>query len=110
MAYDIKNAKETKLEPLLEPDTIVDGVIVEIKDGKVKDFVTEERLKKWDSDPESECIELSVEVKCERAENGFIKIHKLLTYKTVNNIQITATWLNTKISMVNFQKLEIKLK
>ena len=34
--YNPTNAKETAS---LEPDTVMDGEIVDIKDGKVKDFI-----------------------------------------------------------------------
>jgi len=56
MGYDPQNAKE---EPMLPADTIFDGVVLNIEDGKVKDFV--KNLEKW-SEPDGLAIELKIGV------------------------------------------------
>ena len=57
MAYNPKNAKE---QPTLPPDTIFTGVIIGIKDGKVKDFV--KNIDKWTGDIEQAAINMEIEV------------------------------------------------
>ncbi len=56
MGYDATKGKE---EPTIPADTIVDGVVKEVKDGKVKDFV--KNLAKWNN-PEQQVIQVCMNV------------------------------------------------
>lgn len=78
MGYNAKTAKESALLP---PDTILDGVIIAIKDGKVKDFVT--NTEKWQGDVEQTAINIVVEVK-----NGdeSVTIEQVFTYNVRNEV------------------------
>ncbi len=54
--YNPQNAKE---EPTIPADVIVEGVIKEIKDGKVKDFI--KNLAKWNS-PDQTVMQATINV------------------------------------------------
>jgi len=56
MSYDPGNSEERSVLP---EDTIFDGVIINIADGKIKDFVR--NLEKW-KEPESPAINCDIEV------------------------------------------------
>ena len=56
--YKSETAKE---EPSLPADTVFSGAIIDLKQGKIKDFVKEENLAKWD-DPEKTTIEIQMEI------------------------------------------------
>jgi hypothetical protein len=64
----------------LKPGLIADGVIVALRDGTVKDFVTE-GLDKWDN-PDQTVIEVTCECK---HQNDVFRDVRLFTYK--NNVQ-----------------------
>lgn len=57
MAYNSDNATEAKM---LEPDQVLDGEIVEIKDGTVKDFVL--NTEKWQGSTSQPAINVTVKV------------------------------------------------
>lgn len=57
MGYNPKNSEE---QPTLPPDKIFTGVIIGIKDGKVKDFV--KNTEKWTGNIEQAAINLEIEV------------------------------------------------
>ena len=85
--YDAKNAKEGEAKTQLPTDSIIDAIIVDIKDGIVKNFISEEVQKKWQGDIESRAIECNLEVK---SGEEMVKITQLFTYteedgKTVYN-------------------------
>ena len=74
MAYDPDNARERKSESNFPKDAILDGVITNINDGKVKDFV--QNTEKW-KDKNQPAIEVCVEVMV----NNKPKTHKqVFTY------------------------------
>jgi hypothetical protein len=75
MTYNAENAKET---PMLPKDSILDGIITEIQDGKVKDFV--KNTDKWEGSIEQPCINVVVEVK---NENKIICFEHVFTYNEV---------------------------
>lgn len=74
MTYNPEGAKEGATLPA---DILQDAVIVQLQDGKVKDFVTDpEALKKWKK-PE----QLAVQVTAETVYDGKpFQTHKLFTY------------------------------
>ena len=71
--YDAKNTKE--IEGKLKADTIYDGVIFNINDGKVKDFISNPT--KWDGDVEQQAINVEVEVP---VECDVVRFKQLFTY------------------------------
>ena len=73
MVYNPENAKQVEGIPA---GTSAEGTILEIRDGKTKDFV--KNLDKWKGDIESPAIELEIE-----ADYGgtTIKLSNLFTYK-----------------------------
>jgi hypothetical protein len=73
MVYDAKNAKELDGRSLPK-DTILDGVITHIQDGKIKDFVKD--AAKWEN-PESDAIDLEIEM---NTGDSMQKMHQLFTY------------------------------
>lgn len=75
MAYNPNNAKE---EPMLPADVIFDGVVINIADGKVKDFV--KNLAKW-SQPEQPAINVNIEVMHNEQKFNF---DQLFTFKEEN--------------------------
>lgn len=75
MAYNPENAKETATIPA---DTIFDGAITEVKDGQIRNFVDEQALTKWESDPSTPAIEVTAEVK---VGGEPYKFNTLFTYK-----------------------------
>ena len=77
MVYNPNNAKET---PMLPVDTILDGVIIDIRDGKVKNFVG--NLDKW-KNPEQAAIEITTEVK---NEDKTIQTRQVFTYVENNGV------------------------
>jgi hypothetical protein len=75
--YNPQNAKECVGLP---PDTIYTGVIVDIQDRKVKDFVKSEDIGKWKK-PEQNAINVCFEV----IHNGqSYKVFKIFTYAETN--------------------------
>ena len=84
MAYDAKNAKELDGRSLPK-DTILDGVITHIQDGKIKEFVKD--AAKWEN-PESDAIELEIEM---NTPNGLQKMHQLFTYVAAKDGQTAYT-------------------
>ena len=66
--YNPTNAKETAS---LEPDTVMDGEIVDIKDGKVKDFIL--NVDSWKGNLDQAAIDM--DVKC-----GDVTFTQLYTY------------------------------
>ena len=78
MTYNAEQAKETAMLP---KDLILEGVIVEIKDGRVSDFVT--NLEKWKGSHQQTAINVSVEVE---AEGKKTILEQVFTYNDVNGI------------------------
>lgn len=56
MSYNPDKSKE---QPSLPPDTVMDGAIIEVEDGKVRDFV--KNLSKW-KDPDQKAINVNMQV------------------------------------------------
>jgi hypothetical protein len=75
--YDPQNAKE---KPTLPADSVLDGVIYQIEDGLVRDFVA--KTEKWTGDINSPAINVIIEV---MVESVSIKIAQLFTYETDGN-------------------------
>jgi len=73
--YDAKNAKE--VTGGVPPDTILDGEITEIKDGKVTDFV--ENTEEWKGDKNGPAINVKVEYEFKNTKG---EILQLFTYKS----------------------------
>lgn len=80
MGYNAKEAEETKGMAELPKDTIFDGVIIDIKDGKVSDFIPEGTP--WKGDIENPAINLKVEVKVGDKQEQFTQ---LFTYINEDN-------------------------
>jgi len=78
MVYDPQNAEEIKNESELPKDTILDGVIIGIDNGKVSDFVSE--TVEWQGDKNSPAINTTIEV---LKENEKINLTQLFTYKVI---------------------------
>jgi len=76
--YNAKNAKELEGNGLPK-DSILDAIIINIQDGKVKDFVKD--TTKW-KNPESLAINVEMEIKI---EGGFVKLKEIITYISENN-------------------------
>jgi len=72
MGYDPHNAKE---QPRLPPDTILNGVIINITDGQVKDFIKSE---KWEGDLQNPAIDITTEV---LHQNNKYTFSQVMTYK-----------------------------
>lgn len=70
MAYDANNAKvlETNKFP---KDSVLDGIIINLEDGVVSQFISESAKQKWDGDLSSNAILVTVQVKLddEQSEN-----------------------------------------
>jgi len=73
MTYNPQNSKETAMLP---KDSILDGVITNIADGKVSDFVS--NLEKWKGDHLQPCINVSVEIEVDKNK---VMTEQLFTYK-----------------------------
>lgn len=73
MAYNAENAKETQGIPAA---TKAEGIVIDIQDGKTKDFV--QNLENWKGDPNRSAINLIVEVR--HGETSF-KVSKLFNYE-----------------------------
>jgi hypothetical protein len=71
--YNAKNAKELEGHGLPK-DSIIDGVIINIDDGTVKEFVKD--TTKWDN-PEGKAINLTIEVKVGESS---VKFNELIAY------------------------------
>lgn len=69
MGYNPQKAKEGGLPA----DLIIEGEIIDLRDGVVSDFVNEEHLKKWKS-PKQPAIEIDVAAKYNERVVGFRKI------------------------------------
>lgn len=77
MGYDANNAVEGQDKSQLPEDTILNGVIVEVNDGKVKDFIGE--TVNWKGDKENPAINVAIDVKVEGEEEP-VRIEQLFTY------------------------------
>ena len=77
--YEPKEAIEVPDKTQLPKDTILDGVIVDIKDGKVNEFVPQQV--EWKGDKASPCINLTIEVQQGEEIKEIVKIEQLFTYK-----------------------------
>jgi len=75
--YNAKNATEGKDKTQLTPDSILDGVIINITDGKVRDFINPKALNKWEGNKEGCAIALDIEVK---DNDHIVKIEQVFTY------------------------------
>ena len=72
------NAKEFVVKEGLPMDMTINATIIQIDDGKVRDFVAPSVLKKWD---DSEKIAIQVVIKGEyKGEEYFVQ--KIFTYST----------------------------
>jgi hypothetical protein len=74
MAY---NAKAGQEQAALKPDTIYDGVIINIEDKRVKDFLKPGT--EWKGSVDEPCIKITMEVK--EGEKA-LQCEKLFTYNT----------------------------
>lgn len=79
--YNPKNYKEIVMPP---PDTILEGVIINIHDGKVADFISADISWKGDRQ-KTGAIVLDIEVKY---NNNIIKLSKLFTYNEIHEGQL----------------------
>ena len=75
MGYNPENAEKKEVESKLPKDSIVDGVIIDIQDGKVKDFV--KNLDKW-KDENQPAIEVTVDIK---TADDSVKHAQVFTYE-----------------------------
>lgn len=66
------NANEATAAVSLPPDSMLDGRIVKIEDGKIKDFV--KNLAKWEGDVEQPAINATVSVTHDKKEIQFNQI------------------------------------
>lgn len=60
--YNANNAKEVENTTKLPKDTILNGVIISIDDGKVKDYLPDSAKEKWKGDLDSNAINCTIEV------------------------------------------------
>lgn len=70
------NAKNVEVQESLNPGLMAQGFVIDIKDGKVKDFVQDDALPKWKNKDQS-CILVTFE--CKHNEVSYTD-QKLLTY------------------------------
>ena len=82
MPYDSEKGKE--LVP--EAGITAEGIVINIDDRQVKDFVTlnEEQKRNWKGDLDSEAINLTLEI---FHDNKKLRIEQFFTYKTNNEGQ-----------------------
>ena len=80
MAYNSTNAVEGKFDAKLPPDQILDGAIIGINDGVVKDFI--QNTAKWQGSEDNPAIEVVVEVNIGTVEvKKFEQIKHVFTYE-----------------------------
>ncbi len=88
--YNPQNAKEIEGLP---KDSILDGAIIEIKDGKVSDFITKEETRnEWKGNINQPAINVTVEV---MHNNNSVKLGQIFTY--IDNDGITEYPMNSNI-------------
>jgi len=75
--YDAKNSKE---EPAIPPDTIMEGIVVNIEDGKVSDFVKSD---KWLGSLTDPAINIHIEVLHNTKSYGFSQV---FTYRQEDGV------------------------
>jgi hypothetical protein len=78
MGYNPQNAKE---QAMLPPDLVLEGAIINLKDGVVKEIVG--NVENWKGDINSPAIEVSIEVK---HNNNSFTFNRLFTYTDDNGI------------------------
>jgi len=75
--YNPDNAIETKGGGTLTPDSILDGIVTNIQDGKVKDFV--QNTEKWEGDVNGPAINAVIEVQL--PDNKLENTSQVFTYR-----------------------------
>lgn len=80
MVYNANKTKEQN-QPHLEIDEIYTGVITNISDGKVVDFIPESAKDKWEGDLNAAAINVDVSVKLNDI-NDIYKFSQMFTYQT----------------------------
>ena len=83
------NPDKSKEQPTIPADTIVDGTVVKIDDGMVKDFVSD--LTKWEGAGDSPAINVNIETK--HNDNEY-KVSKLFTYREENGATLYSSRSN----------------
>ena len=79
MAYNPKNAIEGEDKTQLPKDSIFNGVIVDIRDGKVSDFVPDNV--EWKGPRDGPVIEITTEVATHNGNpDGSVRVKQLFTY------------------------------
>lgn len=77
------NANKSKELEYLPKDSILDGVIIDIKQGMVKDFVYE--LTNWKGDQDQTAINLIIEISVDKR---IVKVEQMFTYKEEDGITV----------------------
>lgn len=75
MSYNAKAYKETEGLPAGIQE---EGVIININDGKVRDFLQEDSRKAWEGDLDQTAINVEIELK---HKEQLIRLSKIFTYK-----------------------------
>lgn len=77
MTYNPQNAEPLAVAEL-QKDSILDGAIIDITDGKIKDFVSEKAQENWKGDTDQTAINTTIEVKAQDGKPA--KISQVFTY------------------------------
>jgi len=103
MTYNAKEALEAKSSGLPE-DSILDGVITKIDDGKIKDFVDEQYHSKFEGGVDKPAINVELEIK--NPENDeIVKTHQMFTYIEENGKTLYSSKSNLGKYKVKYNKL-----
>ena len=94
MSYNAKNAEEGKGSNLPKDEILV-GVITNIEDGKVKDFIPESAVEGWKGDVNSPAINLNLDITVEKGETKTVeKLTQMFTYISENGKTIYSSRSN----------------
>lgn len=102
MTYNPQKSKEIENENKLPADLILDAAIVNITDGQVNDFLSENAKKKWEGDITSQAINLTIETIYEGNNHSF---NVMFTYKDENG----TTTYGSKSNLAKYVKKYGKL-
>lgn len=81
MTYNAQNAEEVSGSGL-PPDTILDGVIIDITEGVTKNFIPVSSIENWKGDVNNPAINVAVEIKTGEETKT---IHQMFTFKKGEN-------------------------
>ncbi len=99
MSYNINNAKEIKTD--LPKDTVLNGVIIDIKSGAVLDFISDSAKEKWQGDVYQPAINCKIEVTIDDYNKEKRHTYEMFTYNEDEN---GTTCYTTRSNMGKFKK------